>query len=163
MKKASKSASGATKLSKVIWSDRFFQRSRPNNQALKFCFDHRWMPWLIFHSVHLRIVEMQVSGRFSLSAILRCFEQQTAQYSSLILPWVSNPSVFLGKLACIMLTMESTIIDIAMGTDETDLLKASVWLGSDLVVSLRIGMSGCVDEKKLGVCPVDWWNWIGVH
>ena len=36
------------------------------------------------------------------------------------------PSVFLGKLACIMLTMESTIMDIAMGTEATDLLKASV-------------------------------------
>ena len=47
-----------------------------------------------------------------------------------------------------MLTIESTIIDIAMGTDETDLLKASVCFGSDLVVSLRIGMLGCVNVKS---------------
>jgi hypothetical protein len=37
-----------------------------------------------------------------------------------------DPSEFLGMFACIMLTIESTIMDIAMGTDETDLLKASV-------------------------------------
>ena len=46
-----------------------------------------------------------------------------------------------------MLTMESTIIDIAMGTDETDLLNASDWFGSDLDVSRRIGMS---DVEKTG-------------
>ena len=55
-----------------------------------------------------------------------------------------------------MLTIESTIIDIAIGTDDTDLLKASVWLGSDLVVSLRIGISGSVDgETKLSVLLID--------
>lgn len=39
-----------------------------------------------------------------------------------------------------MFTIESTIIDIAIGTEETDLLKASDWFGSDLDVSLKIGM-----------------------
>ena len=66
---------------------------------------------------------MQGNDRFSLSAILQCFEQQTAQYPLSVVAFVL--SAFLGRFACIMFTMESTIIDIAIGTEETDLLNAS--------------------------------------
>ena len=45
-----------------------------------------------------------------------------------------------------MFTIESTIMDIAMGTEETDSSKASLWFGCVLEVGRMIGIweiEGC--------------------
>ena len=52
---------------------------------------------------------------------------------------------------CIMLTIESTIMDMAMGVDETDCRNVVFLLGS-LDGGRRMGMS----ETKFCFVPVDW-------
>jgi hypothetical protein len=69
---------------------------------------------------------MPMNGPISSSAIHPSYEQQIAQYPFLLrpdsIPWLLP----VGKLLCIILTIESTIMDIAMGTEETDLLNSSL-------------------------------------
>ena len=52
---------------------------------------------------------------------------------------------------CIMLTMESTIMDMAMGVDETDCRNVVFLFGFSLDGGRRMGMS----ETKLCFVPVD--------
>ena len=53
---------------------------------------------------------------------------------------------------CIMLTIESTIMDMAMGVDETDCRNVVFLLGFSLVGGRRMGMS----ETIFCFVPVDW-------
>ena len=53
---------------------------------------------------------------------------------------------------CIMLTMESTIMDMAMGVDETDCRNVVFLFGFSLEGGRRMGMS----ETKFRFVPVDW-------
>ena len=53
---------------------------------------------------------------------------------------------------CIMLTMESTIMDMAMGVDETDCRNVVFLFGFSLDGGRRMGMS----ETKFCFVPVDW-------
>ena len=58
---------------------------------------------------------------------------------------------------CIMLTMESTIMDMAMGVDATDLRNVLSLFGFSLDGGRRMGMS----ETKFCFVPVDWGVLIG--
>ena len=56
---------------------------------------------------------------------------------------------------CIMLTMESTIMDMAMGVDETDCRNVVFLFGFSLEGGRRMGMS----ETKFRFVPVDGVYW----
>ncbi len=53
---------------------------------------------------------------------------------------------------CIMLTMESTIMDMAMGVDETDCRNVVFLFGFSSEGGRRMGMS----ETEFRFVPVDW-------
>ena len=86
-----------------------------------------------------------------MSAIYLCFEQQIAQSSCRLVLFSELSSSSEGELMCIMLTMESTIMDIAMGVDETDCRNVVFLLGFSLDGGRRMGMS----ETKFCFVPVD--------
>ena len=90
--------------------------------------------------------------QIALSAIYLCFEQQIAQSSCRLVLFFELSSSSEGELICIMLTMESTIMDMAMGVDETDCRNVVFLFGFSLDGGRRIGMSG----TNFCFVPVDW-------
>ena len=74
------------------------------------------------------------------SAICLSFEQHIAQSSCKLLWFSELSSSSEGELMCIMLTMESTIMDMAMGVDATDCRNVVFLFGCSLDGGRRIGI-----------------------